>query len=230
MCGQTFLVKDKWDGYFNMKVPNFWWVNQGRTYEMERSNNLITAPRILPGERAIHHWTNIKEVKKSDIIFHYAKGYIEAISIAITGQVRDYQRPAPLYSMEDGYALDLTYFDIEPINGNNISPHLDEFNKALPKKYSLFNSSGGVNQGYLFGFTFEAAKIIRNIYGKPFPEPIEKYFPGFLSPIQSATTINEIMLLQSKKQTILYGPPGTGKTYNTKQISVDFLERKKCLT
>lgn len=33
-------------------------------------------------------------------------------------------------------------------------------------------------------------------------------------------------LIKKKKQIILYGPPGTGKTYNTKKITIDFINKE----
>jgi hypothetical protein len=43
--------------------------------------------------------------------------------------------------------------------------------------------------------------------------------------IETEDTMDPILsLLEKKKQVILYGPPGTGKTFNTKRLSMRFLE------
>jgi DNA replication protein DnaC len=99
---------------------------------------------------------------------------------------------------------------------------MGEIQNCLKEIRGPFNINGDIKQGYLFEFNYEAAKVIRNIYGKPFPEPIERYFGEKREKENMVISEmnNEIDLLLKKKQIILYGPPGTGKTYKTKNLSV----------
>lgn len=66
-----------------------------------------------------------------------------------------------------------------------------------------------------------AAKIIRRLYGKPFPEPIESILQG-AHPVPHIKNM-VLGLLSKKGQIILYGPPGTGKTFITRKLALEFL-------
>lgn len=95
-----------------------------------------------------------------------------------------------------------------------------------------FDINGDVKQGYLFELNFDAAKIIRDIYGKPFPEPIEKLFTQEKTMMTVSSNIihihkfilskgfqyglndiaNFYLSLKTKPFVILAGISGTGKT------------------
>lgn len=86
-----------------------------------------------------------------------------------------------------------------------------------------FDKTAGIKQGYLFEFAYDAAKVIREIYNKPFPEPIERYFKDItITDLPEDNSVIE--LLAKKQQVILYGPPGTGKTYQSKHIALRLLQ------
>jgi hypothetical protein len=54
---------------------------------------------------------------------------------------------------------------IDEIPLSELKPYVSSFGKILGEKYSPFS-----NNGYMFEFKFETAKIIRDIYNKPFPD------------------------------------------------------------
>ena len=46
----------------------YWFVNQGKSYEQERKENFLYAPKDN-----IQHHRNVKDVKSGDIILYYDK-------------------------------------------------------------------------------------------------------------------------------------------------------------
>lgn len=210
-------------------LPNFWWVNQGRSYSEDRGMKYIWAPKAsVPREgverQAPYHWVNMTKVNKGDVVFNYAHVYLQAVSIA-TSKGYDYVNPNTRNWDKNGIRIDLQHYIIDPMPLENIRKRMEDLNSALSNTKGPFDVTGSIKQGYLFEFNYEAAKIIRDIYGKPFPEPIEKYFSSSLPSEQPNTTIDEIMVLQTKKQIILYGPPGTGKTFNSQRMAMLLLRK-----
>lgn len=177
---------------FKTKV-NFWWVNQGKsrgkTFDIERSKGIISVPKRLPDmKRYYYYWENIRKVKREDIIFHHANGAIRAISIVENNNIEDIEREKDVFEHENGLAVKVRYFDIDEINNQDILTDFGKFRNALLKENGPFFYKGNINSrgdvikkdgfkfGYLYEFSFEGAKVIRAIYGKPFPPEIEKYF------------------------------------------------------
>jgi len=210
--------------FSSARALNFWWVNQGKSYQIGRDGGYIWAPNKDRGGRLPRHWATMKDVKKGDVIFNYANGAIRAISIA-KDKSFNYVNQSAIDNWEtDGQRIDLEYFDIDPIKIESLKNQSNDINSAIEIDNRPLNRIGGVNQGYLFNFSLEAARIIRNIYGKEFPSQIENLLRGFImenNEIYKCDKSN--MLLQTKKQIILYGPPGTGKTFNTKAIALNVL-------
>ncbi len=64
---------------------NYWWVNQGATYQTESAGGYIWAPRTgRDGKTVYTHHHNVTLVKPGDIILHYVNGSIRAVSEAET--------------------------------------------------------------------------------------------------------------------------------------------------
>jgi len=207
------------------KVPNFWWVNQGHTYDICKKDGFIWAPNKDKGGNTPRHWQTLHDVRANDVIFSYADGSIKAI-LAAKGVCKDYKNKWEETSWgKDGQRIDVEFYELNgSIKLSTIQPHVNEINPKINSDNSPFNNVSGIKQGYLFNFSFDSAKIIRNIYGKPFPEPIEKYFTGLVSTTKQDEGLSEVAIIGKKKQIILYGPPGTGKTYYTKGLALSILK------
>lgn len=203
--------------------PNFWWVCQGKSYEEYRGFEFIWAPKTRPKGEIPYHWKNIGRVKKGDIIFNYAHGSVQAVSVAKCDPYDYFFEDVKAWD-KNGPRVDIDHYPIDKIEISRLKARIDSIRAVLGEILGPFDVNGDVKQGYLFEFTFQAAKIVRQIYGKPFPEAIEKYFNGIDKPPRPPSVNQLKYLLCKKKQIILYGPPGTGKTYNTKKIALDILE------
>ncbi len=163
-------------------APNFWWVNQGQRYELEK--NFLSAPKQDKRGYKLKHYTAVKYVKIGDIIFHYVKGKIQVVSIA-TSEPYDYTDHNESVSLKkEKRRVDLKSTKIDPIPIKRIKPYLREINETIEDNTPL-NKKGGGKQGYLFNFSLPAAQKIREIYNKPFPEEIENIFKS--TPLESVT-------------------------------------------
>lgn len=60
-------------------------VMQGHTYQEEQEKGFIWAAKQDSSGMPSHSWERMMEVEKGDLIFHYVKGDIVAVSVATTG-------------------------------------------------------------------------------------------------------------------------------------------------
>ncbi|MGG6309221.1 McrB family protein [Paenibacillus macerans] len=143
------------------KSPNIWWVNQGATLNAEREEGLLWAPLFGKGGRSQYHWDTMDEVRKGDIILHYANGSLRFVSKAIEDPAHA-PKPSSMASSsweEQGRLIRAEYFAIEP----NIP--LSNFAQEILKlniHQGPIHSGGGVKQGYLFRFSVPGLKVIQD--------------------------------------------------------------------
>ena len=210
----------------NEPTPNFWWVYQGKTYTPAKGQQYLWAPHKDQHSRTHAHWSAIGRVRKGDIIFNYAKKALRGVSIA-RGPGYPFENKEPPWERE-GTRVDIDHHGLSEIPFAQVKKRFGKLQSALKDVSNHpFDRNGDPRQGYLFDLNLKAVNVIRGVYGKPFPSPIETCIKGGRL---GQNEINPedllIELLTKKKQVILYGPPGTGKTYNTKKIAVDLLGRE----
>lgn len=137
-----------------------WWVNQGKTFDAEHLEGIVWAPQTDKRGSTPFHWENVSRVKTGDLIFNYCKGQIKAVSVC-NSDGREASRPAALdqgHGWErKGWKAGLTYHVLKkgvPLDAiaYDVAGHQNE--------KSPLNSQGGVNQGYLYEISIEAAKTI----------------------------------------------------------------------
>jgi putative restriction endonuclease len=118
-------------------------VMQGETYQEEKELGIICSPQRDKGDNVPHSWKRMMEVKKDDLVFHYVRGEIVAISIA-----NEDCTVATIPTEENGYVVSLTYHELE--NPINVYETFDEILPLLPIKYSAFKPNAHGNSGYLY--------------------------------------------------------------------------------
>lgn len=143
-------------------VPrHVWWVNQGKTYSAERAGGYIWAPlRNKAGHRE-RHWDTLQEVARGDIIVHYCDGEVRAISQAIAGSQLQ-AKPMELATAPwdpEGRLVRVEYFDLE--RGVSLSRIADSL-RALNLVDGPLTKTGGAKQGYLWRFSAEGLKVLRD--------------------------------------------------------------------
>ncbi|WP_146551164.1 HNH endonuclease [Rummeliibacillus sp. SL167] len=144
-------------------------VMQGETYEEDKDLGIIWSPIYDKAGLEPHFWSRMKQVKKGDLIFHYVKGAIVAMSMA-QSDCREEVKPVlfRLQTEEKGHVVQTTYYPLEiPII---IRDFWQEIHPLLPAKYSAFQDDASGNSGYLYPcseeMTLTFSHIIRSLNKK----------------------------------------------------------------
>jgi putative restriction endonuclease len=144
-------------------------VMQGETYEEDKDLGVIWSPIKDKAGLEPHFWSRMKQVKKGDILFHYVKGAIVAISVAQSDCV---EKVKPvlfrLQTEEKGHVVRTKYFTLDiPLI---IRDFWQDIYPLLPTKYSAFQEDGSGNGGYLYPcneeMTLAFSSIIRTLNKK----------------------------------------------------------------
>ncbi|MFP9128554.1 HNH endonuclease [Niallia sp. BSM11] len=142
---------------------NTFLVFQNKSYKEERRGGYLWAPQKNNAGQTFHHWTDMKLIKKNDIIFNSYNGKLVSVLIA-KENCKEHERPTGLDQLDlwekDGWLVNAKYIDLqEPITYKD---YMGDILKIQDKKYAPFNKSGRGNTGYLFrvskdlaGFFFE---------------------------------------------------------------------------
>lgn len=151
------------------RAPAVWWVNQGKTYEAERAGGYIWAPEHTKGGvRAAHHQA-VRRVQPGDLIVHYSVGAIRAIGRAVSAG-HAAERPGELPADEWGRAglrADVEYHRLaSPI----ALTELDGTVRA--GSGGPFNTTGGVNQGYLYPLPDRVRNHLMSNFSQRLPIPL----------------------------------------------------------
>jgi hypothetical protein len=63
---------------------DYWWVAQNTTFNEDRTEGLLWAPRLDKARKTPYHWATLEKVQPGDIIFSYVKQSIQAVGVAKT--------------------------------------------------------------------------------------------------------------------------------------------------
>ena len=159
-CDLSWLVQD-FILYLTNRVlekkVNYYWVNQGSSYENERDRGIIVATN----DNA-HHHNRLRNLEEGDIIINYSNSAIRAISTVIK-EFEIGPRPYKLnQDLEDDCLIVVVeYKELEsPITISKIKDLFKDNREILPNKYGPLNTNLEINQSYLLDFNKEAFHII----------------------------------------------------------------------
>jgi hypothetical protein len=222
---------------------SIWWVNQGNTFDAARKGGQIFAPLEDKLGREPVHWRSVAEVESGDILVHCAGGQIRAIGRAVSGPIED-SRPVETTDpsvpewKQMGRRVDVDYFDLKPpIAVGAIADRI----RSLNITQGPFSADGGLKQGYLFRFSSQGLRVLREASSSSWPNWAATYLefepPSEESPVPARNTVhrrgfealineldhaglcfsseivsNYLLALQTKRFVILTGISGTGKT------------------
>ncbi|WLS43264.1 HNH endonuclease signature motif containing protein [Micromonospora profundi] len=146
---------------------NYWWVNQGQTYQQERKAGILWAPKVQKNGIQPLHWQSMLEVRPGDVILHYAKG-VRALSVVAAAAV-DAHRPGDLPEDvwdRDGRMIRAAYGEAANAVTLDELP-LDE--RLKEPQAGPFDRVGNVKQGYLFSLSKTFGEMFTAAFGDRFP-------------------------------------------------------------
>ncbi len=154
-------------------LRRYWWVNQTTNYDPEiLEGRLWTSPNrhgtLIAGRKAI------LAMRPGDLVFHYNRGRIRALSVVATSAI-DTPRPvtypaqSPL-DPEDGWAV---YLDVIR---SDLSVPGGDVRRVLPHGTDTLDRIGAVNRRYLSELPAEDAEALASLAG--IPMPAEDSFAG----------------------------------------------------
>lgn len=146
--------------YLNRRVLDkkidYYWINQGSTYNEELTHNCIAATN-----GSIHHHKRLKEMMEGDVLINYANSAIRAIS-TVTDEFEIKPRPYDLDG-EKSLVVGVKYSELEnPINASDIKLIFENAIDILPKKYGPFDKHLSVVQSYCLAFNEESYQLLFN--------------------------------------------------------------------
>lgn len=131
----------------------FFWVNQGKTYDQARSLECLWAPHISKSGGRLHHWDLMDNVNAGDMILTYSQSELKGFCVAKSSSF-DQAQPELGQSMwgASGRMVQVEYFPFpSPLP---IKSFAHSILNMLPNKYSPLKKSGtGANEGYLYAIS-----------------------------------------------------------------------------
>ena len=212
----------------------YWWCNVGVTKKPAISTGTLWAHAASKNGAVLTHHTDMKKIKKDDLILLYADTKVLAIGTCTAESVnstRPSEYPDKISSPEDdsqapGFVVRANFTEFEtPIPFKEVEADL----RSLVDDKGPLAVSGGIKMGYLYPLSKE--------FGEKFVERFSnwKVGPGrgvnmneLLNRLARTLLVPEWWLAEvvgqitQSKQVIFYGPPGTGKTFIAKAIA-DYL-------
>lgn len=145
----------------------FWWVNHNQSYELEHRGGYIWSPKQTKSGSKIKTYTNLTIVKKNDVIFSYARGFIRAIGIVVE-PAADKDRPLESSQLlnevsKNGWLLEVNWIILE----SSISPknNIKKIAPLLPTSHSPIQQNGNGNEGYLYDINSDLGNLLLELSG-----------------------------------------------------------------
>ncbi|QHE63102.1 HNH endonuclease [Rossellomorea vietnamensis] len=146
---------------------NYFLVFQNKSYKEEYKGGYMWAPQQNHLGQTFHHWTDMRNIKKGDIIFSSYGGQMLSVLIAKEDCV-EHERPVDLDGLElwqkEGFLIDAKYVNLNvPIT---YKVYMDTILELQGQKYAPFNKAGRGNTGYVFRVTNELANFLFGLIEK----------------------------------------------------------------
>ena len=130
----------------------------------------ISAPYYGKDGRRVPYWDTLTDIKPGDLLFHYSRPFIRAISIATTSchdvDLSEIPGQSSIWGNTRRRVKYKPYVLEEPIR---VSDYKDEILKYKKAKNSAFNKNGGIVQGYVHELEPELALLFENAAGIDLP-------------------------------------------------------------
>ena len=214
----------------------YWWCNVGVTKKQAISTGTLWAHAASKNGAVLTHHTDMKKIRKDDIILLYADTKIVAMGTCTEESVdstRPAEYPEKISSSEDdskvpGFVVRANFTEFQnPIPFREVEEDL----RSLVDEKGPLASNSGIKMGYLFplsqafGEKFMERFSGEGLIGGGKTEMDSKKMNTSLASLSDRLLVPEAWLTEVTdqitqfKQLIFYGPPGTGKTFIGKAIA-----------
>jgi len=214
----------------------YWWCNVGVTKKPAIATGTLWAHAASKNGAVLTHHTDMKKIRKGDLILLYADTKVVAIgscTVESIDSTRPAEYPDKISSPEDdslvpGFVVRADFKEFEtPIPFKEVESDL----RSLVDEKGPLAVSGGIKMGYLFPLSKEFGEKFVERFGNSGvarggevtmdhvvkDESMNDLARKLLVP--EAWLAEVIGQINQTKQVIFYGPPGTGKTYIGKAIA-----------
>lgn len=214
----------------------YWWCNVGVTKKPAISTGTLWAHAASKNGAVLTHHTDMKKIKKGDLILLYADTKVVAMG-ACTAESVDSTRPSEypdkISSPEDdsrvpGFVVRANFAEFEvPIPFKEVEADL----RSLVDDKGPLAVSGGIKMGYLYPLSKEFGEKFVERFSNSGNVLIGDEFMKNVATDDSLNALARTLLVPEEwlaevvgqitqyKQVIFYGPPGTGKTFIGKAIA-----------
>jgi hypothetical protein len=214
----------------------YWWCNVGVTRRPAISTGTLWAHAASKNGAVLTHHTDMKKIKKGDVILLYADTKVVAIGTCTVESIdstRPAEYPDKISSPEDdsqvpGFVVRADFNEFEtPIPFKEVEADL----RSLVDEKGPLAVSGGVKMGYLFPLSREFGEKFVERFGNSEAAPKGEVKVEITTQDESMAALSRMLLvpeewlaevigqINQSKQVIFYGPPGTGKTFIGKAIA-----------
>jgi putative restriction endonuclease len=160
-------------------MPNYWVVNQGKTFQDEFAGGFLWAPKTNKAGRKQVYYTNLTKIKRGDVVFSFVKGKIIARGTC-EEEYKECKNPLKNHKddwIEDGWRIGVkwTKLDTTPV----VRDHMERIRPLLPEKHKFVLTNGNAPQGgYLFAISSELARVLGDLVGETNEDTIEEEIRG----------------------------------------------------
>ena len=156
-------------------MTKFWWVNQGKTYEVEVTGGFLWSPKTNRNKAKNQFYENMRLVKPGDIVFSVCDGFIMALGVVTSGAESalkpDFGKAGEEW-LQEGWSVAVEFKELEkPVR---LKDYVQILISCLPKKYSPIRPDGIANQCYLAELPDELASRLIHIIGDQYERVVEK--------------------------------------------------------
>jgi energy-coupling factor transporter ATP-binding protein EcfA2 len=136
-----------------------YWVNQGKSFEAERTGYLFARKKDEAG-RALAHRARLANLVPGDVTVHYAGGAVRAVS-RVLERATDWRRPED--SDSEGWRVNVELWELPaPVDlASMFGSDSARLAAGTDAERGPFDRSGNVKQGYLWDFTEDGLAAVR---------------------------------------------------------------------
>jgi len=222
---------------------SYWWCNVGVTNKEAIATGTLWAHAESKDGSVLTHHTDMKKVRKGDVIFLYADKKVVALGSCTEESVdstRPKEYPPNISSAEDrsdvpGFVVRAEFEVLKSPVG--LEEVVDDLFTLVDKKGPLaLNKS--IKQGYLFPLSKEfgekfigrSDEVLPKDRGKKVVGPLDDYLTKLAEELLvTREWLSEVLgRIKKSRQVIFYGPPGTGKTFIGKAIARYIAAKEDC--